>query len=96
MTTAPLLDLGPAPVRPADSQPVTGNRHRCADCRPLKPGSKLCHCSICHATFTTVRSFDAHQPSYTGCADPADVGLVPSTRSAGVWCRPGSEKEITR
>ncbi len=95
MTAAPLLDLGPDPVRP----PVGHSRrpaHGCNGCGARWDGLKFCHCAICHHTFSTVRNFDRHEPACTGCLDPADVGLVRSTRSAGVWCQPGSEKEITR
>ena len=95
MTAAPLLDLGPSPVRPADRS-RRRPEHGCSVCRTRWDGLKFCHCAICHRSFTTVANFDRHQPASTGCADPADVGLVQSTRSAGVWCRPGSEKEITR
>ncbi len=92
MTAAPLLQLPPHPVAPSTAQCPTGKRHPCADCPPLRPG-KQCHCAICHVTFSTVGNFDRHKPSYIGCQHPADVGLVPSTRSAGVWCQPGRDNK---
>ena len=91
MTATPLLHLPPKAVRPSMRPPIPGNRHRCADCQPLNPGSKMAHCSICHVTFSTVGNFDRHNPSYSGCAHPAAVGLVPSRRSPGAWCQPGRE-----
>lgn len=90
----PLLDLPPDAVRPPDSQCVTGNRHSrpahgCLVCGKRWGGSKTCHCSVCHELFSTVSNFDRHRPSRDGCLTPADAGLVRSTRSPGVWCRPG-------
>lgn len=87
MSAAPLLHLPPAPKSAPTPDYPTRKRHPCADCPTLSPGNQ-CHCSVCHATFSTVGNFDRHRPSYSGCAHPADVGLIPSTRSPGVWCQP--------
>ena len=91
MTAAPLLQVPPDPVAPSAAQRPTGKRHPCADCQPLNPGSKMAHCSVCHVTFSTVGNFDRHNPSCSGCAHPAAVGLVPSRRSPGAWCQPGTD-----
>ena len=39
-------------------------------------GRNTCHCAACHATFTGVAAFDAHQrlgPAGLACLDPAAV-----------------------
>lgn len=91
MTAAPLLQLPPGPVRTLTPVPPPEKRHSCADCFPLRPGSRMCHCSVCHHTFTGVAPFDRHQPSRHGCRHPADVGLIRNSR--GVWGRPQRDKE---
>lgn len=32
-----------------------------------------CHCRVCHRHFSTVKNFDAHEPSRRGCKDPATL-----------------------
>jgi hypothetical protein len=36
-------------------------------------GLNQAHCTLCHQHFSTPANFDAHQPSYSGCADPATI-----------------------
>lgn len=37
-------------------------------------GSRTCHCSSCHLTFTSLSGFDQHRPG--ACLPPEQVGLV--------------------
>lgn len=60
-------------------------------------GFNTAHCAKCHKTFTVVSAFDKHQRITKGkvtCADPAEVGLVLSSRSYECWSFPGPEEKI--
>ena len=61
------------------------------DCCALPPFSTHCHCGLCHVTFATLDSFEAHlirapkSPVVSGCKPPASLGLVDDN---GVWRTP--------
>ncbi len=61
---------------------------RCRQCGKDWSGLKMCHCSRCHRTFSTLAVFDAHQPASTGwdCQDPAKNKFVTDDR--GIWKYP--------
>jgi hypothetical protein len=48
------------------------SRARCG-CGREWAGLNQAHCTLCHAHFSTVAHFDAHQPSYNGCLEPGDL-----------------------
>jgi hypothetical protein len=59
-------------------------------------GSKTCHCTVCHRSFTVVRAFDAHrrgsyEPDRRRCVDPATVGLIDAGRAYPCWGYPQSK-----
>ena len=63
--------------------------YSCNVCKNRWGGLNTAHCSACHVTFSTWRSFDAHR-SKGLCALPADVGLVPQRRAYECYGRPVS------
>lgn len=55
-------------------------------------GLTTCHCSSCHATFSSPSGFDRHQRAGE-CRDPAAVGLVATPRRGveSLWAFPGED-----
>ena len=62
-------------------------------CAPLRPASRICHCTSCHRTFTAVTSFEKHRRD-SACIDPVTVGL--ELKASGRWGRPGAEQADTQ
>jgi hypothetical protein len=63
-----------------------------ADCHTALGNSKRhAHCVACHASFTTVSTFDRHQTGYdpVTCLDPTTVGL--ERKPSGLWGAPPPE-----
>lgn len=63
----------------------------CFTCGGHWSGEKICHCSLCHLTFTHINGFDAHRPGTgeRGCMDEAALrerGYAPN--SHGHWRKP--------
>jgi hypothetical protein len=59
------------------------------DCHTALGNSKRhAHCVACHASFTTVSTFDRHQTGYdpVTCLDPTTVGL--ELKPSGLWGAP--------
>jgi hypothetical protein len=65
----------------------------CNGCASTWSGLSVCHCSICHRTFTGLSAFDKHRLRGQ-CCNPADRGLVRIVRQA--WAGWGSAREDTR
>lgn len=59
---------------------------RCGDCGRWWTGLRECHCTVCHAHFSTVDGFDAHRPSGT-CINPLDARVKgdPLREKTTVW-----------
>jgi hypothetical protein len=98
----------PSPVQPPSEDEKTpqndatqakkgtsGLRHTCKGCDASWTGLKMCHCSACHQTFSTVALFDRHR-SFEGqhgsCRDPATLidrkGNPVMVLTGGVWRGP--------
>lgn len=86
------------PETPLDDEFGSGKGH-CTRCGAEWFGSKICHCSTCHLTFTAVGGFDEHRTGKTHHFDPAldtrrcrrpeelrERGLEPNDE--GQWRRP--------
>jgi hypothetical protein len=53
--------------------------HYCGECDNTWTGSNMCHCSVCHRTFSTIGLFDRHRPN-SKCLDPARLRVVKGER----------------
>lgn len=42
-------------------------------CEAVWSGSRVCHCSACHYTFSSLGGFDQHRPPE--CRTPQELGL---------------------
>jgi hypothetical protein len=58
----------------------------CGGCTNTWMGHTCAHCSVCHETFGSVRSFDLHRKG-SRCADPAAMGLKRNVRKK-CWSLP--------
>lgn len=70
--------------------------HRCGGCENHWTGSTTSHCSACHITFGSVRTFDKHQTfttTRTVCQKPRNMPGVTLIR-AGVYDVPRSTPRI--
>lgn len=47
-------------------------KNTCSNCATQWVGLNLCHCTVCHRTFTILRWFDIHRSGGV-CADPAGL-----------------------
>jgi hypothetical protein len=61
-------------------------------------GLKTAHCTVCHATFSTVPAFDKHRAgSHTNdtrhCLRPESVGLVSADRAYPCWGYPPKQNQ---
>lgn len=54
-------------------------------------GSRVCHCSACHETFSGIYAFDMHK-LMDGCRKPSDCGLIRG--GDRVWHWPPKESLI--
>lgn len=72
-----------SPTRQADGPSWTRCRDNC-----VQPRGRQAHCTVCHATFTTVANFDKHRRN-GHCTDPATLGMTANDR--GVWRIPMPE-----
>lgn len=77
---------------PVSSIPTTGT----SCCSARFGGVKTCHCTECHATFTTPSAFDKHRTGSHAsgtrtCLPPIDAGLTDAGRAYPCWSHPGRE-----
>lgn len=74
---------------------MTATRRRkalCPDCGVGWDGRNICHCAVCHMTFTAVGGFDAHRTGpdeHRQCRTPdemIDLGYEPNAYNQ--WRKP--------
>lgn len=58
-------------------------RPGCCDAGPFG-GSKICHCSACHQTFSGIYAFDVHK-LMDGCRKPKACGLIQNEDQVWHW-----------
>lgn len=67
----------------------------CGGCTKTWTGTRPCHCSACHETFSGITTFDAHRQAnaHRGkCRKPSRMGL--ELNEKGQWCVPQEEEVI--
>lgn len=67
----------------------------CGGCVKFWTGTRPCHCSACHETFSGITTFDAHRQAnaHRGkCKNPAKMGLELSEK--GQWYVPQEEEVV--
>lgn len=70
----------------------------CADDK-LSPNTRICHCTVCHETFSVIEHFDAHRVASRGdkpnkCRPPGEIKVLKGVRAGefllkknarGIW-----------
>jgi hypothetical protein len=68
--------------------PIPANAIRHGQCGSWWTGAERSHCGGCHATFSSLTSFERHRKGMT-CNPPEEVGLVARQKPYGVlWGLP--------
>lgn len=66
----------------------------CGGCTvELGIGTRICHCSACHETFSVVSNFDKHRTKTGKCLNPESAGLRKDQRD--IWVGPPRDMEGT-